>query len=243
MLGLVNMLLGKTKKVGYFKPIINADPKEKKDDHIAAVTEYFGLSVIYDDAFAFTRSQALQMIQNRSQGEMIDTIISKFKKLEDAYDFTVIEGSDFLGEGIAFEFDANISIAKNLAAPVIIVISGENKTTAQIVTSSLTVFQNFRSREVQVLAVVVNKVNGEQAEDVKQLLTIQLDKEIIVAVIPLEKSLKSPTMSEINERLGGKLLFGEDQLDNQADHFITGAMQVPNFLNLFKRKCFDRYSG
>ncbi len=234
VLGLVNMLLGKTKKVGYFKPIINADPKEKKDDHIAAVTEYFGLSVVYDDAFAFTRSQALQMIQNRSQGEMIDTIISKFKKLEDAYDFTVIEGSDFLGEGIAFEFDANISIAKNLAAPVIIVISGENKTTAQIVTSSLTVLQNFRSREVQVLAVVVNKVNGKQAEDVKQLLTIQLDKEIIIAVVPLEKSLKSPTLGEIKESLDGKLLFGEDQLDNQADHFITGAMQVPNFLSYLK---------
>ena len=46
---------------------------------------------------------------------MIDIIISKFKKLEEAYDFTVIEGSDFVGEGIAFEFDANISIAKNLA--------------------------------------------------------------------------------------------------------------------------------
>ncbi|HSZ34577.1 MAG TPA: phosphate acetyltransferase, partial [Puia sp.] len=234
VLGLVNMLLGKTKKIGYFKPIINTDPKEKKDDHISAVTEYFGLSVMYDDAFAFTRSQALQMIQNRSQGEMIDTIISKFKKLEDAYDFTVIEGSDFVGEGIAFEFDANISIAKNLASPVIIVISGENKTTAQIVTSSLTVFQNFRSREVQVLAVVVNKVNGEQAEDVKQLLTIQLDMEIIIAVIPLEKSLKSPTLGEINERLEGKLLFGADQLDNQADHFITGAMQVPNFLSYLK---------
>ena len=234
VIGLVNMLLGKTKKVGYFKPIINNDPKEKKDDHIAAVTEYFGLTVNYDDTYAFTRSQALQMIQNRSQGEMIDIIISKFKKLEEAYDFTVIEGSDFVGEGIAFEFDANISVAKNLAAPVIIVLSGENKTTAQVVATAITVYQNFREREVQVLAVVVNKVNAGQAEDVKQLLRTQLDKDIIIAVIPLEKSLKSPTMGEINERLGGKLLFGEDQLGNQVDHFVTGAMQVPNFLNYLK---------
>ena len=173
-LGFVNMLLGKTKKVGYFKPIINAAPNEKKDDHIASVTEYFGLSENYEDTFAFTRSQALQMIQNKSQGEMIDVIISKFKKLEEDYDFTVVEGSDFVGEGIAFEFDANISIAKNLAAPAIIVISGEHKTTAQIVTAALTVFQNYQAREVQVLAIVVNRVNPEQAEDVKQLLAIQL---------------------------------------------------------------------
>ena len=233
-LGLVNMLLGKTKKVGYFKPIINADPKEKKDEHIATVTEYFGLSINYDDAFAFTRSQALQMIQNKSQGEMIDIIIGKFKKLEEAYDFTVIEGSDFVGEGIAFEFDANISIAKNLAAPVIIVISGENKTTAQTVTNALTVIQNFQGRDVQVLAIVVNRVHIEQAEDVKQLLIMQLHNELVIAVIPFEKSLNSPTMLEINRQLGGKLLFGEDQLSNQADHFITGAMQVPNFLNYLK---------
>ena len=233
-LGLVNMLLGKTKKVGYFKPIINADSKEKKDEHIATVTEYFGLSQNYEDTYAFTRSQALQMIQNKSQGEMIDIIIGKFKKLEETYDFTVIEGSDFVGEGIAFEFDANISIAKNLAAPAIIVISGENKTTAQAVTTALTVFQNFQARDVRVLAIIVNRVHIGQAEDVKQRLKMQVPNDIVVAAIPFEKSLNSPTMLEINRQLQGKLLFGEDQLSNQADHFITGAMQVPNFLNYLK---------
>ena len=233
-LGLVNMLLAKTKKVGYFKPIINHDPEEKKDEHIAAVTEHFDLPVSYEDTYAYTRSQALQMIQNKRRGEMIDTIISKFKKLEDTYDFTVIEGSDFEGEGIAFEFDSNIAIAKNLGTPVIIVIPGDNKTTAQLVTTALTIFNNFQTNEVQVLAVVVNRVNSKQSDDVKQLLKMQLPEDIIVAAIPFEKSLKSPTMKEINEHMGGKLLFGEDQLNNQVDHFITGAMQVPNFLNYLK---------
>ncbi len=233
-IGLVNMLLGKTKKVGYFKPIINNDPKEKKDDHVATVTEYFGLSESYEDTFVFTRTQALQMIQNKSQGEMIDVIISKYKELEEAYDFTVVEGSDFVGEGIAIEFPANISLAKNLAAPVIIVISGEEKTTAQVVATALTDFHNFQAREVQVLAIVVNRVNPEQTEDVKQLLSMQLHNEVVVTVIPFEKSLNSPTLQEINEHLGGKILFGGDQLANQVDHFITGAMQVPNFLNHLK---------
>jgi phosphate acetyltransferase len=77
-LGLVNMLLGKARNVGYFKPIINPDPKERKDDHIATVIEHFELAINYDDTYAFTRAQALQMIQNKSQGEMIDTIIDKF---------------------------------------------------------------------------------------------------------------------------------------------------------------------
>jgi phosphate acetyltransferase len=234
VIGLVNMLLGKTQKIGYFKPIINDGPEEKKDDHIATITEHFGLLENYNDAFAFTRSQALGMIQNERQGEMIDSIISKFKKLEEAHDFTVIEGSDYVGEGIAFEFDANISIAKNLAAPAIIVVSGENKTTAQVVTTALTVFHNFQAREVQVLAIFVNRLRPEQAEDVKHLLTVELKNDILIIVVPFEKSLNSPTMREINELLGGKLLFGKDQLANQVDHFVTGAMQVPNFLNYLK---------
>ena len=230
-IGLVNMLLGKAKKVGYFKPIINSDSKEKKDEHISTVIQYFGLDVNYDDTYAFTRSQALRMIQKSSQGEMIDTIIDKFKKLEEAYDFTVIEGSDFVGEGIAFEFDANISIAKNLSAPVIIVTSAENKTTAQVVTSTLTIVHNFQSREVEVLAIVVNRVDSQQCEDVRQLLTLELQGHSIIAVIPFEKSLKSPTMKEIYARMGGQLLFGADHLSNQVDDFVTGAMQVPGFLN------------
>jgi phosphate acetyltransferase len=232
-IGLVNMLLGKAKKVGYFKPIVNNEPKEKKDNLIATLIEHFDLSIDYANTYAFTRMQALQMNQNKTRGEMIDTIINRFKTLEEAYDFTVIESSDFIGEGIVFELSANISIAKNLSAPAIIVITGENKTTAQVVTTALTVVNNFQSADVEVLAVVVNKVNIEQAKDVKQLLSMQL-KNIIVAVIPFEKNLQSPTMKEINEYMDGELLFGEDQLNNQVDDFITGAMQVPHFLKHLK---------
>src|SRR5205807_8394786 len=57
---------------------------------------------------------------------------------------------------------------------------------------------------------------------------------IIVAVIPFEKNLQRPTMKEINEYMAGELLFGEDQLNNQVDNFITGAMQVPHFLKHLK---------
>ena len=233
-LGLINMLLSKTQKVGYFKPIINADPSEKRDDHISTVKDYFNLPFNEADAYAFTRTEALQLAQNMSQGEMIETIINKFKKLEETCDFVVIEGSDYVGEGIAFELDGNISIAKNLSAPVIVVVSGASKTTAQIITNAITVFQNFKTRDVQVLAMVVNIVDPKQVEDVKKLLGNQLPKDVINVVIPVNKSLKSPTLKEIHEHMGGNLLFGKEQLSNQADHFITGAMQVPRFLNHLK---------
>ncbi|MGZ5254147.1 MAG: phosphate acetyltransferase [Flavitalea sp.] len=230
-LGIVNMLLRKAGKVAYFKPIVNDDPSEKKDVDIETILTHFNLSIPYEDTYAFTRQQGLRQMESESSGEMIDTIIQKVKKLEDSNDFTVIEGSDFVGEGAAFEFETNLAIAKNLGSPVILVVSGDNKSTAQIINTTQAVIRNFNSREVQVLAVVVNKVKKEMVDDIQELLSPQLGDEIILSVIPQDKQLQNPTMKEIADQLGGKILFGENLLGNQVDHFVTGAMHLPKFLN------------
>ena len=39
-LGIVNMLLGKARKVGYFKPIINEDPNKEKDVDIETIVHW-----------------------------------------------------------------------------------------------------------------------------------------------------------------------------------------------------------
>ncbi|UHG93594.1 phosphate acetyltransferase [Spirosoma oryzicola] len=233
-LGLVNSLLGKTQKVGYFKPIITPQLPGQKEIHIEAILDYFALPIPYEDTYAFTRQEALQHMEQEERGEMLNTIISKYKKLEESCDFTVIEGSDFLGEGIAFEFESNAAIAKNLGAPVLIIISGESKSTAQIISAALSALQGFESREVQVLGLVANRVKAEQVDDVRELLRMQLPAGMMLTVIPWEKQLQSPTMKEIRDALGAKVLVGESLLSNQVDNFVTGAMMLPNFLNYIK---------
>lgn len=233
-LGLVNMLLGTTQKVGYFKPIVSSDPSQKKDDHIQTVVEHFNLPISYEEAYVLTRQEALRKLESESEGQMIESVIEKYKQLEDKFDFIVVEGSDFVGEGAAFEFDANIAIAKNLGSPAVLVVPADAKTTAQIVNSALDMLRNFEAREVQVLAIVLNKVSPEQSDDVKELLSAQLPNDLILCVIPADKGLLNPTMNEILEGLQGNLLFGKDQLSNQVDNFVTGAMNLPNFLNHIK---------
>lgn len=233
-LGLVNLLLGKAQRVAYFKPIINLNPRDQKDVHIDTVLSYFKLPIRYEDSYAFTGQEALKLLEKQNQDEMIDTIIHKLKKLEENHDFTVIDGSDFVGEGTAFEFDTNINIAKNLGSPAIIVVSGEGKDVAQLTNSVLTVWCNFELREVRTIGIIVNKVKPEQIEAVKEFLAGQLPEEVILSIVPEDKSLLAPTMKEIYEQLGAKIVCGEDQLSNQVDHFVTGAMQVPQFLNHIK---------
>ncbi len=234
-LGLVNWLLGKTRNVGYFKPIISEQVPGRKEIHIEAILDYFALPIPYEDTFAFGRQEALNHMESiESRGDLLNTVISKYKKLEESCDFTVIEGSDFLGEGVAFEFESNVVIARNLGAPVLVVVTGEGKTTAQIVSAALNALQGFESREVQVLGIVVNRVRAEQVDDVRELLRMQLPADLLLTVIPWEKGLQSPTMKEICEALSAKVLIGEPLLSNQVDNFVTGAMMLPNFLNYIK---------
>ncbi len=163
----------------------------------------------YEDTYAFTREQTMKLAEEENTDELIDTIIRKYKQLEENYDFIIVEGSDFVGGGVAFEFNANVSFAKNLGSPVLIVVSGEGKTTAQIINAIITTINNFQEQEVQVLAVVANKVAADQVDDVRELLRTQLDEKVIPAVILMDKSLKNPAMQEVHA-VGGKLLFGEN---------------------------------
>jgi phosphate acetyltransferase len=233
-LGLVNMLLGQARKVGYFKPIIDYDPGTQADPHIDTVTSYFKLPSPYSGTYAYTRTEALRLMEAGVQGELIDTVIRKFKEWENNYDFTVVEGSDFVGAGTAFEFDANVSIAKNLGVPVILVVSGAGKSTAQVINAVLTQVHGFEAREVPVVLAVVNRVAPAQVDDVRELLRSQLSADMLFAVIPDDPNLLHPTMREIHAGLGGKLLFGESGLNGQVDNYVIGAMQVPNFLNYLR---------
>ncbi|MEH0156198.1 AAA family ATPase [Limibacter armeniacum] len=113
-LGLMETLLRKSPKVGFFRPIISKKPNGKKDSDIALILEHFNLEQTYEEAFGFYRQDVNDLIGTGKYDYVINKIIEKFKSLEAKYDFVLIEGSDYVGEGTAFEFNINADIAKNL---------------------------------------------------------------------------------------------------------------------------------
>ncbi|HEX3025106.1 MAG TPA: phosphate acetyltransferase [Chitinophagaceae bacterium] len=233
-LGLINMLVGKTKKIGYFKPVVNESPEKAKDTHIETIVSHFGISDNYNDMYAFTRDEILTLRSEGNEALIIDKIISKYKKLEETHDFIVVEGTDFMGEGITFEFDANVVISKNLGIPVILVINGEDNSVTDTASKLLSTYQSFNDKDIQVLAIVANKVDEKEVDNLQQIFNKRLPKDVMGVVIPFNKDLGNPTMQEISEALHGKLLFGETVLSNQVDHSIVGAMQLRNCLTRLK---------
>ncbi|MDY8135353.1 phosphate acetyltransferase [Aquimarina sp. 2201CG5-10] len=234
VLGMMRMLLGKVAKVGYFRPIIDDPAEGEVDNHINTVISHFELDINFKNAYAFTRSEVLQKYNQGKPNEIIDVIIQKYKNLEEKFDFILVEGTDFSDEGSIIEFDINVVIAKNLGIPAIIVASGADKTNDEIVGNIKLACDTFRSKDVDVLALVGNKVDLSNEEGLRSELANSFDNEIEQIVIPKINSLSNPSIKEIVKELDGKVLFGKEYLNNQAGSFGVGAMQLRNYLTHLK---------
>ena len=229
-LGLMSMLINKTAKVGYFRPIVEDFDEGNLDNHIETVIKNFGLDISYQDAYAITKSKLIKKKNKGKIGEVIDLIIEKYKRLEERFDFILVEGTSFTGEGTAIELDMNVLIAKNLGIPTIIVGSGIGKTLEELVDSLYLVYDSFKVKEVEVLAVIANKVQSENLELITAGLKKSLPESVLINAIPIISSLNNPTIQEIVKVLNAKVLFGAAFLNNQIGSFSIGAMQLRNYL-------------
>jgi len=233
-LGLMQLLLGKAAKVGYFRPIIDDLQKGEIDNHINTMTSYFNLDLKFEEAYAFSRSEVLRMKNENKDDEIISKIIEKYKALEERFDFVLIEGTSFVGEGAIIEFDINILIAKNLGVPAIILASGVGKTLEELVASLQIAYDSFQDKGVEVLSIIANKVEPKNQDLVVVELEKHLPSEVIVNAIPMNHILANASIKEIVEELGAKVLFGESYINNQAGYFSVGAMQLRNYLTHLK---------
>ena len=233
VLGLMRMLLGKTAKVGYFRPIIENVEAGEMDHHINTVLSHFEIDISYKKTYAFTRNQVLELYNQGKSGDVIDEIIRKYKYLEDRFDFVLVEGTDFSHEGAILELDINILISKNLGLPVIIVSRGDKKEFKEIVDGIQLAYDTFRL-DVDVLSLMINKTNPENLITLKDLLKSRINNGTDITVIPKINSLSSPTIKEIASALDGKVIFGKDMQNNLTEHFGVGAMQLRNYLTHLK---------
>lgn len=233
-LGLMNTLVGKTAKVGYFRPVIEGGTGDKKDNHIETILKHFNIDIPYEETYGLTRSQ---IIQNRNLGRIgasLEIIIEKYKNLETKFDFILVEGSDFLGEGSVFEFDWNVNIAKNLGIPAIIVSTGIGKSMTEFIGSMQMAYKTFEQEDVDVLALAANKIQAENMDAIKQEMTKFLPKDVDIFTIPLIDNLSHPSLKEIADYLHGRVIIGKEKLSNQSGSFAVGAMQLRNFLDHIK---------
>ncbi|MCG8893686.1 phosphate acetyltransferase [Tenacibaculum finnmarkense] len=229
-LGLMQLLLRKKPKVGYFRPIIDNPIAGKKDNHINTIVNYFNIKCAYDDCYAFTRSELINKLNDDKEDEVISTIIEKYKILEQENDFVIVEGTDFSDHGAVIEMDLNVLIAKNLGIPVIIVSGGLNKTLDDFIQGLRLTYDSFVNKEVKVISVVANKIEASNIDAIIKEVGKNLPKDVSINAIPIHKKLNNPTIKELSNSIEAKILFGKEFLNNISGDIKVGAMQLANFL-------------
>lgn len=233
-LGLLRMMLTKSTKVGYFRPIINDTENGHFDNHTKTAINFFNLDLKQSECYAYKQSQVLKLLSKGKVDEVIQTVIEKYKKLEERFDYVLVEGTDFSEDGSILELDLNLAIAKNLGVPSLIVGSGKNKSIEEFVSSMEITYKAFKRKEVDVLGVIGNKVPMDNKDQIADELKKVIPSNVQIDVIPESLYLENPTVKEINEALNGKIIFGEQFIDNTIGSFSSGAMQLRNYLTRIK---------
>ena len=229
-LGLLRMMLTKSSKVGYFKPILNETGTKHFDEETNTALNFFKLDLQYKDCYAFKQGEVVQLLSDGKIDTVIQTVIEKYKQLEKRFDYVLVEGSDFSGVGTFTELDVNLMFAKNLNIPALIVGSGNEKKTDDIVHSLQLSYKSFIEKDVDVIGVIANKINPAEIASLGIELKKHIPNNIQIDLIPTIEHLKNPTVREVVQELDGKILFGEQFLDNAIGSYNSGSMQLRNYL-------------
>lgn len=233
-LGVLRMMLTRSSKVGYFRPIINKDKNDKVDNHTNTAINFFNLDITNDECFVYEQSDVVELLSEGKTDEIIHNVIKKYKKLEEKFDYVLVEGTDFSGEGGFTEIDVNLMIAKNLGIPVLIVGAGNNKKKKDFINTMQITYNSFTKKEVDVIGVIANKIEEDEIDFIENELKKTLPSKVHIDVVPKVNFLAYPTVKEVIKSLKGKVLFGEQFLNNSIGSFSTGAMQLRNYLTHLK---------
>ncbi len=241
-LGVMELLLRKIDRVGFFRPIV-PDLKsslksglKERDDDIHLISSYFDLKIPYDKMYGLTGKEAIEMVSLGREAEVIEEIIKKYDQLREFCDFILCEGTDFASSTAAFEFDINAEISKNLACPVLLVANAHRKNTDDAVRSVEFALESLTNKGCHTIATIVNQVEPKNSKAVVSLLNnSDFTKEQLIYTIPDEKFLGKPTVGEIADILGAEVLYGEEQLNRHVYNFTVAAMQLQNFLKKIER--------
>lgn len=232
--GVMQMVMRRTTNVGYYKPII--EEKNKKDNHIETMISHFNLNMQYDETYSFTRNEVLEYKNAGKTDELYDTFINHYKKLEEKFDFVLIEGMDNFEEKTYFESSINGFLAKSMNIPVLLVFRDNHDSVEDLVHHVIAENAMLEDKEIKVIANFINKTRNDP-QTVKKELSKVLNEDVLITVFPQHSELGRPTIREIAEATDASFLFEGKSKEVIARHSVAGAMQLHNFLTRLEDDC------
>ena len=234
ILGMMELLTRNIKKVAFFRPLIDiSDSQNMRDNTISLVKHHYHLCYDYDEMYAYTVTEANQLISMGKAEELHEGILAKFNALAAKADFVLCEGIELEGASASFDFDINVEISNNLGCPVLLVASGRMKSNDDLIRSIKVYYESLQERSCDVVGTIVNRVDPLMVERVEQRLVDEKIGQGIqhFYVIPNNENLGNPSVGEVARLLNAEILYGEENLTRHVRGFTIAAMQLRNLLD------------
>ncbi|MFE0650618.1 phosphate acetyltransferase [Streptomyces sp. NPDC059534] len=231
-LGVMELLTRQVDRVGVFRPLVHDGPDRLFDLLRARYRLTQDPSTVY--GMDYHEASALQAEQGTD--ELVSQLVDRFHTVARDYEVVLVLGTDFAATQLPDELALNARLANEFGASVIPVVGGKGQPSESVRAEARNAFRAYDGLGCDVLAMIVNRVAGEDREVIAERLGARLP--VPCYVLPDEPALAAPTVAQITHALGASVVLGDDAgLARDALDFVFGGAMLPNFLNALTPGC------
>ncbi len=224
-MGLLNLFAATAARIAVFRPLYKAD--EQRDGVLEVLLPLTTAGVSYEDSLGVSYDELHQ-----NPDEALARIIDRYQAIAHEADIVLVVGSDYTGVTSPAELDHNARIAANIGSGVVLVMNGHGKEPNRIVDEAKLAVQDIQSHHATVVGVMVNRVDENHLDWVKEELK---RIELPTWALPEIPLLTSASVREIQDSLGARLVYGDEELlSREVEHLLLAGMNIEHILERLK---------
>jgi hypothetical protein len=233
-IGLARCLGKRGFKVGFIKPVGNMYFEAEGrvcDEDAALARSTLDLEEDLDDLCPFVVTpQSLWEGVGREE-EIRARILSSFGRVKEGKDIVLVQGAFSSRQGWLLGISA-YHLAPLLEARVLLVERYDDASLGDNVLCAR------RWWEERFVGAVFNMVPAARGPFVEEFLKPRLEEKgvPVLGVLPLERRLRSVSVSNLAQSIHGELLCGEGNLDRMVEDVVVGAMTPEHAMGIFRKK-------
>ena len=201
-LALLHRLTATVAKVGVFRPITRLG--EDRDYILELLLEHTTAGLPYEQCVGVTYQQL-----HVDSDAAIAIIVDSYHAMAENCDVVVVVGSDYTDVARPAELSVNARIAVNLGAPVLLTVSGKDRTPEEVASVVEVCLPELIAQHAHTAAVVANRCEPAELAAVAQALRPFAQRSYVLPEDPL---LSAPTVAELEKAVNGTPVSGEASL-------------------------------
>ncbi len=239
-LGMVQALRGNNLSVGVFRAVT---PDAENDHVLKLLLSQLEQEISYQDCIGVSYKEV-----HESPERALSKIVTRYRAQAKKFDAMVVIGSDYKDVVGTTELSFNAKVAANIAAPVVMVLSGRQaysssehlgqaaaRSVDELSQMAEISLAEMKSENAQLLAIAVNRAEPSDTQKIHDAVKSLVAPETPVWVLPEDKLLVAPRLRQIQEAVNGKLLFGEPaRLETETLDVVVAAMSAEHVLERLK---------